>query len=74
MAKGNWPEELLEALWTYRCTPQSTNGETPYNMVYGTDAMILVEVGEPTIRRQLERMDLNNESLNQLRHDQRVMR
>ena len=32
-------------------------------MVYGTDAMIPVEEGEPTIRRQLERMDLNNENL-----------
>jgi len=50
-------------LWAYICTPQSTTGETPYSMVYGTNAMIPVEVGEPTIRRQLERMDLNNENL-----------
>jgi len=49
MAKGRWPEELLEVLWAYRCTPQSTTGETPYNMVYGTDVIILVEVGEPTV-------------------------
>jgi len=63
MAKGNWPEELLEALWAYRCTPQSTTRETPYSTVYGIDVMIPVEVGEPTIRRQLERMNLNNESL-----------
>jgi len=32
-------------------------------MVYGTDAMILVEVGEPTLRRQLEHISLNDESL-----------
>jgi len=32
-------------------------------MVYGTDAMIPVEVGEPTIRRQMEDMNLNSESL-----------
>jgi len=37
--------------------------KTPYNMVYGTDAMLPVEVREPTMRRQLEHMSLNNESL-----------
>jgi len=35
MAKGRWPKELLEVLWAYRCTPQSTTGETPYNMYTG---------------------------------------
>ena len=62
-AKGRWPEELLQVLWAYRCTPQSTTGETPYSMVYETNTMIPVEVGEPTIRRQLECMNLNNENL-----------
>jgi len=61
--KGRWPEELLQVLWAYSCTPQSTTGKTPYSMVYGTDAMISVELGELTIRRQLERMDLNSEKL-----------
>jgi len=32
-------------------------------MLYGTDAMIPMEVGEPTLRRQLTDMNLNNESL-----------
>jgi len=32
-------------------------------MAYGTDAMILVEIGEPTIRMQMEDMNLNSESL-----------
>ena len=50
MAKGRWPEELLEVLWAYQCTPQSTTGETPYTMVYGTTTMIPVEVGQPTMR------------------------
>jgi len=31
--------------------------------VYGTDAIIPVEVGEPTLRGQIENMDLNNDSL-----------
>jgi len=45
IAKGRWPEELLEVLWAYRCTPQTSTRETPYSMVYRIDAMIPVEVG-----------------------------
>jgi len=62
-AKGNWTEELLEVLWAYRCTPQSTTQETPYNLTYGTEAMIPVEIGEPSLRRQTLDLDLNRESL-----------
>ncbi|XP_020239374.1 uncharacterized protein LOC109818341 [Cajanus cajan] len=50
-AKGTWAEELLEVLWAYRCTPQSTTQETPFRLTYGVDAMIPVEVGEPSFRR-----------------------
>jgi len=62
-AKGRWTEELPEVLWAYRCTPQSTTQETPYSLMYGTEAMIPVEVGEPSIRRQLFDVSLNKESL-----------
>nr|KYP38411.1 hypothetical protein KK1_040341 [Cajanus cajan] len=51
LAKGAWAEELSEVLWAYRCTPQSTTRETPFRLTYGTDAMIPVEVGEPSFRR-----------------------
>nr|KYP37637.1 Pol polyprotein [Cajanus cajan] len=50
-AKGAWAEELPEFLWAYRCTPQSTTKETPFRLAYDTDAMIPVEVGEPSFRR-----------------------
>jgi len=52
-AKGRWPEELIEVLWAYRCTPQSSTNESPFSLVYGTDAMIPVEIGEPSLRREL---------------------
>ncbi|XP_019244616.1 PREDICTED: uncharacterized protein LOC109224495 [Nicotiana attenuata] len=44
--KGLWPELLPEVLWSYRTTPKTSTGETPYSLVYGTDAMIPAEVGE----------------------------
>jgi len=49
-AKGRWPEELVEVLWAYRCTPQSSTNESPFSLVYGADAMIPVEIGEPYLR------------------------
>uniref|UniRef100_A0A151UDD1 Integrase catalytic domain-containing protein n=1 Tax=Cajanus cajan TaxID=3821 RepID=A0A151UDD1_CAJCA len=49
-AKGAWAEELPEVLWAYQCTPQSTTKETPFLLTYGDDAMIPVEVGEPSFR------------------------
>ena len=52
-AKGRWPEELVEVLWAYRCTPQSSTNESPFSLVYGAEAMIPVEIGEPSLRREL---------------------
>ena len=52
-AKGRWPEELVEVLWAYRCTPQSSINESPFSLVYGADVIIPVEIGEPSLRREL---------------------
>jgi len=62
-AKGLWAEKLPEILWAYRCTPQTTTDETPFNLTYGTDAMIPVEVNEPTLQRQIEDWNINNKFL-----------
>nr|KYP63425.1 Pro-Pol polyprotein [Cajanus cajan] len=62
-AKGQWPDELPSILWAYHCTPQSTTQETPYRLTYGTDAMILVEVGETSHRRQVFNSEQNAQEL-----------
>ncbi|KAL0428187.1 UNVERIFIED_CONTAM: hypothetical protein Slati_2993500 [Sesamum latifolium] len=49
-AKSSWIEELLGVLWAYRTTPRSATGETPFCLVYGTEAIILAEIGEKTQR------------------------
>ncbi|XP_070035667.1 uncharacterized protein [Nicotiana tomentosiformis] len=49
-AKGLWPEILPEVLWSYRTTPKTSTRETPYSLVYGTDAVIPVEFGDPSLR------------------------
>ncbi|XP_070034509.1 uncharacterized protein [Nicotiana tomentosiformis] len=49
-AKGKWKEILPEVLWAYRMTSKSSIGATPFSLVYGAEALIEVEVGEPSIR------------------------
>lgn len=49
-AKGKWKEILPEVLWAYRTTAKSSTGATPFLLVYGAEALISVEVGEPSIR------------------------
>jgi hypothetical protein len=46
----NWTEKLYQVLWSYRTMPHSTTGETPFRMVYDTNAVIPVEIGQPSLR------------------------
>ncbi|XP_033511730.1 uncharacterized protein [Nicotiana tomentosiformis] len=62
-AKSNWPEELPGVLWAYRTTAKSSMGETTFSLMYGAKALILVEVGEPTIRYSQESEEANNEAM-----------
>ena len=43
-AKGIWPEELLNVLWTYRTTTGTPTGETPFRLAYESEAVIPAEV------------------------------
>ena len=49
-AKGKWVEELSHVLWTYKTTPRRSIRETPFSMSYGAEAVILLEIGFPTLR------------------------
>jgi len=62
-AKGRWPEDLLEVLWAFKCTPQSTTNESPFSLVYGVEAMIPVKIGEPSLRREVYDPDQNQHNL-----------
>ncbi|XP_075099488.1 uncharacterized protein LOC142176258 [Nicotiana tabacum] len=64
-AKGLWQEILPEVLWAYRTTPKTSTGETPYSLVYGTDAVIPFEFGEPSLIYYNERGSSNDESRKQ---------
>ncbi|XP_074572699.1 uncharacterized protein LOC141829184 [Curcuma longa] len=44
--QGNWVDELLGILWTYRTTPRDSTQMTPFHLVYGGEVVIPIEVGE----------------------------
>lgn len=48
--KGAWAEELPVVLWVYRVTVMTPTGETPFTLMYGHEAMPLVEVDIPNYR------------------------
>ncbi|GJR25557.1 reverse transcriptase domain-containing protein [Tanacetum coccineum] len=56
---GAWVEELPNVLWAHRTTPKTSNGETPFSLAYGTEAVIPAEIGIPT-RRTIQGSDKKN--------------
>ena len=49
-AKGKWVQELPSVLWPFRTTPCLSTCETQYSLTYGTETIIPLEVGLPTLR------------------------
>ena len=62
-AKGAWADELPAVLWSYRTTPRTPTGETPFSLTYGTEAVIPVEAGLPTARYKMVDEQMNNSEL-----------
>ena len=62
-AKGAWPKELPNVLWVYRTTTRTPTGETPFTLTYGTEAVIPVEVGITSIRRETFHKESNDDQL-----------
>ena len=49
-AKGLWVEELSSTLWAIQTTTHSEIRDTPFNLAFGSDAVIPVEIGINTLR------------------------
>ena len=49
-ANGKSVEELPNVLWAYQTTPRRFICETPFSFTFGTEAVILVEVGLSSMR------------------------
>ncbi|GJZ97870.1 reverse transcriptase domain-containing protein [Tanacetum coccineum] len=46
----DWMGELSHVLWAHCTMIKSSNGETPFSLTYGTEVVILAEIGMPTLR------------------------
>ncbi|XP_073294440.1 uncharacterized protein [Primulina huaijiensis] len=46
----DWVKELPSILWAYRTTPRTSTRETPYSLVYGSEAVLPVEIGQSSTR------------------------
>lgn len=46
----NWHEKLNEALWAYRITCRTPTQATPYSLVFGSEAVLPLEVEIPSLR------------------------
>ncbi|GKD36430.1 reverse transcriptase domain-containing protein [Tanacetum coccineum] len=47
-----WVDKLPQVLWAHRTTPKSSNRETPFSLVYGSEAVIPIEISVETRRIQ----------------------
>jgi len=78
-AKGAWAEQVPRIVWAYHTTPQSTTKETPFSLVYGSDAMIPIEIQESSPRFQSfvaeesnEERKVNLDLLDEVREEARI--
>lgn len=62
-SKGLWLEELPSILWAYRTTVRTPTGETPFLLVFVTEAVILVDAGITTYRTTSFNSEKNDEFL-----------
>ena len=50
VAYKDWVEKLPFALWGYRTSIRALTGATPYSLVYGSEAMLPIEVEIQSLR------------------------
>ena len=62
-AKGIWLDELPSILWVYRTIARTPTGETPFQLAYGSDAVIPAEVGLTNFWVENYTEDKNDEAI-----------
>jgi hypothetical protein len=52
--KTSWDTLLFSALWTYRTFVKSATRFTPFRLVYGVEAVLLIECEIPSLKLVVE--------------------
>ncbi|GKC02838.1 reverse transcriptase domain-containing protein, partial [Tanacetum coccineum] len=58
-----WAEEVPNVLWAHRTMKKTSNGETPFSLTYGTEAIIPAQIGMPTHRTSNVNEKTNDQEL-----------
>jgi hypothetical protein len=61
--RTNWDEKLFAALWAYRTAYKSTTGFTPFQLVYGLEAILPIELEVESLRIAIDERMGDTESL-----------
>lgn len=56
-------DELLSVLWAYRTTARTPTTKTPFNLTFGTKAVILMEIGLTSFKATMFNESKNDEEL-----------
>ncbi|GKA98718.1 reverse transcriptase domain-containing protein [Tanacetum coccineum] len=59
--RAGWVDELPNVLWAHRTSIKQSNGETPFSLTYGSEAVIPAEIGIPSYRTLMIREEYNEE-------------
>ncbi|GJY53036.1 reverse transcriptase domain-containing protein [Tanacetum coccineum] len=59
--RKGWVDELPNVLWAHRTSLKTSNGETPYNLTFRSEAVIPAKVGMPTHRTMIIKDGKDNE-------------
>jgi len=59
---GKWLKETPSVLWALRTTPSRATGQTPFSLVYGSEAMLPTEIEHKSLRVQNYSEEQSNDS------------
>ncbi|XP_071699831.1 uncharacterized protein [Rutidosis leptorrhynchoides] len=68
LCRRGWIDELPNVLWVHRTTPKGATNETPFSLVYGSEAIIPAEINVPTMRIASFDESSNSEELRENLH------
>jgi hypothetical protein len=56
--KTLWPLQLFSTLWAYQTSMKTSTGFTPFQLVYGIEAVLLIECEIPSLKIKVELLPL----------------
>ena len=54
--KSNWHHILFSTLWAYRTSVKTTTGFTPFQLVYGLEAVLPIQCQIPSLKLVVEHL------------------